>query len=185
MPTATFSCGQQIISTWSATRLTSESCSPRYDEPGLRLTYRMPSAATTSAMTSEPHAGRVGVVVRVPQEVVDDDQVALAPRMGLADLRLGAHERVAVALEHVQPGLARVAVDGLAAPGADLEHHHGHARGLVADGPVEHEGGAGAARGVQQLQVVPARVEPAGAAPALLVGEPPPAARQRVVALDA
>src|SRR6266511_4321301 len=156
MPTATFSCGQQIISTWSATRLTSESCSPRYDEPGLRLTYRMPSAATTSAMTSEPHAGpagadlvrrlleqhhrvhqhahglqqavehvhahdlggagRVGVVVRVPQEVVDDDQVALAPRMGLAALRLGAHERVAVALEHVQPGLARVAVDGLAAP---------------------------------------------------------------------
>src|SRR5215213_3358577 len=125
---------------------------------------------------------RVVVEVLVPQEVVDDDQVALLPRVVGAALGLGAQVGVALALEHVQPGLTGVPVHGLAAAGAELEHRHGDAGGLVADGLVEQERRPSAAGAVDHLEVVPAGVQPAVAALVLLAGDPAQPAGVGVVA---
>ena len=128
---------------------------------------------------------RVVVEVLVPQEVVDDDDVALLPRVVLALVRLGAQEGVPAPFDDVQPRLAGVAVHGLATARADLEHRHGDAGGLVADRLVEQERGAGAAGCLQQLEVVPAGVQPSRAPRVLVLGEPPDPAGVRVVTVDA
>jgi hypothetical protein len=44
--------------------------------------------------------------VLMPQEVVDDDQVALLPAVVLAVVGSDAHEAVAVAFDDVEPGFA-------------------------------------------------------------------------------
>src|SRR5215213_1140373 len=124
---------------------------------------------------------RVVVEVLVPQEVVDDDQVALLPRVVRAALGLGAQVRVALALQYVQPGLPRVPVHRLATAGAQLEHRHRDAGGLVADRLVEQERRPGTAGAVHHFQVVPAGVQPAAAALLLLAGDPAKAVRIRIV----
>src|SRR5688500_11568201 len=102
---------------------------------------------------------RVVVEVLVPQEMVDDDEVALLPAVVLALIGRGAHEAVAVALDDVEPRLAGVAMERLRLPRRELDHHLGNARGLAADRSVDQELGARAARRGEEVLLVVGRVD--------------------------
>ena len=136
----------------------------------------------------DPHDLRrlLGIVVEVlvPQEVVDDDDVALLPRVVRAALGFGAEIAVAGALENVEPRLTGVPVHRLATAGPDLEHRHRDTRGLVAVGTVQQERGPGATRGGQQLQLVPVGVQPARPPGPLVARQPADPPCIRVVPAD-
>src|SRR5689334_5973888 len=91
--------------------------------------------------------------------MVDDDEVALLPAVVLSLVGGGAHEAVAVALDDVEPGLARVTVQRLRLARRELDHDLRDAGSLAADRAVDQELGARAARRGEQLLLVVGRMD--------------------------
>src|SRR5258708_40246848 len=106
----------------------------------------------------------------VPEEVIDDDDIALLPAVVLALVGRGAHEAVPVALDDVEPGFAGVAVQRLRLARRELDHDLRDARSLAADRAVDQELAARAARRGEQVLLVGRRVNPA-APPAFYLGD--------------
>src|SRR5688500_3625381 len=90
--------------------------------------------------------------------MVDHDEVALAPAVMLSVVGRGTEETVPVALDHIEPRLARVAVQRLGLAGGELDHHLGDAGSFAADGAVHEELRARAARRGEQVLLVVRRV---------------------------
>src|SRR5882672_8382682 len=105
--------------------------------------------------------------------------------MVFALVRRGAHEAVAVAFDDVEPGFAGMAVQRLGLTWRELDHDLCDARGLAADGAVDEELGARAARRGQQILLVVGRVDAPGAALARFNGEAAQAPCIGIVALRA
>src|SRR5205807_9516837 len=94
---------------------------------------------------------RIVVEVLVPEEVIDDDEVALLPAVVFPLIWRGAREAMAVALDHVEPRFARMAMQRLSLPRRELDHYLCDAGRLGADRAVDEELGARAARRGEQI----------------------------------
>src|SRR4030095_11593625 len=101
--------------------------------------------------------------VLMPQEVIDDDEVALLPAIVIALVGGDAHEAVAVAFHYVEPGLAGMAVQRLRLARRELDHDLRQSRGLVADRAVVEELGSRSAGCGQALLLVVGGMDPARA----------------------
>src|SRR6267378_2133038 len=118
----------------------------------------------------------------MPEEMVDDDQVAFLPAVMLPAVGRRAEKAVPVSLDYVQPGFAGMPVQRLRLARSELDHHLRDARGLAADGTVDQELGSRTARRGKKILLVVRRVNAAATALPRFLGEAPEAARIRVIA---
>src|SRR5439155_10248252 len=128
-------------------------------------------------------AFRVVVEVLVPEEVIDDDEVAFLPAVMLTLVGRSAHEAVAMAFDDIKPRFAGMAVERLRLARRELDHDLRDAGGFAADRAIDEELGARAARRGEEILLVVGRVDAAVATLARFIRDSAQPARIRIVAL--